>query len=59
MEDPLNKNKLRNDIIDHLVENKLVADLICDQYGNYVIQKALQVTDGFKFMAVIHVYLLF
>lgn len=55
MEDNENKNKLRNEIINTLLENKLVAELICDQYGNYVIQKALQVSDGLKFMEIIHV----
>lgn len=38
-----------------MIENKLICELICDQYGNYVVQKALQVTDGLKFMAIIHV----
>jgi hypothetical protein len=59
MDDPVNKNKLRNDIVDHLVDCKLVAELICDLYGNYVVQKALQVIDGLKFMAVIHVLLIY
>jgi hypothetical protein len=38
-----------------MIENKLICELICDQFGNYVVQKALQVTDGLKFMAIIHV----
>ena len=42
-----------------MLENKLIGELICDQFGNYVIQKALQVSDGFRFMAIIHVINLF
>jgi hypothetical protein len=33
----------------------MVGDLICDQFGNYVIQKALQVSEPNKFMILIMV----
>jgi hypothetical protein len=55
MEDPINNNKLRHDIINTLIENKHVSELISDVYGNYVIQKALYVSEGVKFMEIINV----
>jgi hypothetical protein len=52
---------LKNDLIDYLINSKLIGDLIADKYGNYgiisfkiVVQKALQVTDGIRFLAIIH-----
>ena len=54
LEDPLNNNMLRNGIIDNLISNKLITELICDQFGNYVIQKALMMSDGMRFLGIIH-----
>ena len=42
-------------IIDALVETKLVSDILTDIYGNYVIQKALQVSEGLRFLSIIQV----
>jgi hypothetical protein len=56
MEDHLSNYKLRNDIINTLIEYKLIGDLICDVYGNYVIQKSLYVSKGEKFLEIIDVY---
>lgn len=55
MEDPYNNYKLRHDIIDTLIENKWIGELICDVYGNYVIQKSLYVSTGEKLMEIINV----
>jgi hypothetical protein len=55
VEDLSNKNKMRNDIIQYIITNNLASELISDQFGNYVVQKALQVSDGFQFMTIIHV----
>ena len=33
-------------LIEYMVKNKLVKDLIIDQFGNYVVQKALIITKG-------------
>ena len=46
-------NKHRNIMIDHIINNKLIPEVISDQYGNYVIQKALQVSDGLRFLTII------
>ena len=40
-------------LINHMIENKLIGEMISDQYGNYVIQKALNVTSGPLFMNII------
>jgi len=39
--------------ISKLIASKAIPDLIMDQYGNYVVQKALSVTDGMQFMEII------
>ena len=41
-------------IIQCIIDNKLVKDMITDQYGNYVVQKALNVTKGYTFSNIIH-----
>lgn len=33
----------------------MVSEILSDQYGNYVIQKALQVSEGLKFLSIIQV----
>ena len=33
-------------LIEYMVKNKLIKDLIIDQFGNYVVQKALIITKG-------------
>jgi len=38
--------KLKNEIIEKLVSKKIISELILDQYGNYVVQKALSATSG-------------
>ena len=53
---PLSKKKFSSNVIDkyiiqdddlsiklinHMIENKLIGEMISDQYGNYVIQKAI------------------
>lgn len=65
---PLSKKKFSSNVIDkyiiqdddlsiklinHMIENKLIGEMISDQYGNYVIQKALNVTSGPLFMNII------
>jgi hypothetical protein len=54
---------MKNDLIDYMINAKLVGELIGDKFGNYgkkkffniiVVQKALQVTDGMRFLAIIH-----
>ena len=55
MEDPFNNNKLRNDIVNALIENRYISELIYDVFGNYVVQKALFVSEGVKFMEIINV----
>jgi hypothetical protein len=55
IEDNQNNNYIRTELINYLIENKLVGELIGDKYGNYVIQKALQMSNGISFLAIIHV----
>jgi hypothetical protein len=38
-----------------MIESKVITELIGDKFGNYVIQKALQMSDGINFLAIIHV----
>ena len=40
-------------LINYMLENKLVKDLIIDQYGNYVVQKALSISNGNTFLEII------
>lgn len=46
---------MRNEILKYMIDNKLIGELICDQFGNYVIQKSLQVSNGLQFMEIIKV----
>ena len=41
-------------LVKYLIDNKLIREMITDQYGNYVVQKALNVTSGYPFMQIIH-----
>ena len=41
-------------LINYLINNKLIREMITDQYGNYVVQKALNITNGYLFMTIIH-----
>ena len=36
-------------LIDYMIKNDLIKELIIDQYGNYVVQKALNITKGETF----------
>ena len=40
-------------LIKHIIDSKVIPEMIKDQYGNYVIQKALTVTSGSIFMSII------
>ena len=40
-------------LIKHMIDSKVIPEMIKDQYGNYVIQKALTVTSGSIFMSII------
>ena len=40
-------------LIDYMIKNELVKELIIDQYGNYVVQKALNITKGDTFNKII------
>ena len=40
-------------LIKHMLDSKVIPEMIKDQYGNYVIQKALSVTNGSIFMSII------
>ncbi len=40
-------------LIEYMVKNKLVKDLIIDHYGNYVVQKALSISNGNTFIEII------
>ena len=40
-------------LINYMINNKLVKDLIVDQYGNYVVQKALSISNGNTFIQII------
>ena len=48
--------KLRNNLIDVLIKNNVTSKIIGDQYGNYIIQKALKVSDGIRFLNIIQVF---
>jgi hypothetical protein len=41
------------DLMQHLIDNKIIGEMILDQYGNYVVQKALKKTKGDMFMEII------
>lgn len=60
---PLSKSKFSSNVIDKIlnlngemakqlivliIENKYVGKIICDQYGNYVIQHALEICDNLQ-----------
>jgi len=47
------ESKYRAMFISKLISTKAVPELLVDQYGNYVVQKALSVTDGMQFMEII------
>ena len=55
MDDASNNFKLRHNIINTLIEKKYIAELICDVYGNYVAQKALNVSEGNQFIEILNV----
>ena len=40
-------------LINYMINNKLIKDLIVDQYGNYVVQKALSISNGNTFIQII------
>ena len=40
-------------LMQHLIDNKIIGEMILDQYGNYVVQKALKKTKGDMFMEII------
>ena len=40
-------------LINYMIEKKLIKDLIVDQYGNYVVQKALSISNGKTFINLI------
>ena len=42
-------------LLDGLLKPNVIQEIIADQYGNYVVQKALQVSDGMRFMNIIQV----
>lgn len=52
---------LRDSLIDKMIDSKCVGDLIADQFGNYgkkiylniVVQKALKVSNGIRFIEII------
>ena len=46
-------NKDSISLINYMLENKLVKDLIIDHYGNYVVQKALSISNGNTFIQII------
>ena len=46
-------NKDSISLINYMLENKLVKDLIIDHYGNYVVQKALSISNGNTFIEII------
>ena len=48
---------LRNNLIDVLTKGNTTSKIIGDQYGNYIIQKALKVSDGLMFLNIIQVRL--
>lgn len=41
-------------LLTYLGDNKVIREMIMDKYGNYVVQKALNVTDGRVFLRIIH-----
>jgi hypothetical protein len=55
LDDDVTYNNTKNELIDYMINSKLIAELIGDKFGNYVVQKALQVSDGMRFLAIIHV----
>lgn len=42
----INNNVNTDKIIHNMVQNNLIKEIVVDQYGNYVIQKALAVSEG-------------
>ena len=40
-------------LINYMIENKLIKDLIINHYGNYVVQKALSISNGNTFIEII------
>ena len=40
-------------LINYMIENKLIKDLIINHYGNYVVQKALSISNGNTFIQII------
>ena len=42
----MKKDEFSKMIIDDLIKNNQVKDIIKDQYGNYVIQKAMSISDS-------------
>ena len=32
-------------LVEHMIKNNLIKDIIKDQYGNYVVQKAMHISD--------------
>ena len=44
---------IKDKVIDKLIEKNNVSTLICDQYGNYIIQKSLSLIEGKQFKTMI------
>ena len=42
----MKKDEFSKMIIDDIINNNQVKDIIKDQYGNYVIQKAMSISDS-------------
>ena len=42
----MKKDEFSKMIIDDIIKNNQVKDIIKDQYGNYVIQKAMSISDS-------------
>ena len=41
----MKKDKFSKMIIDDIIKNNQIKDMITDQFGNYVIQKAMNISD--------------
>ena len=44
---------IKDKVIDKLIEKNNVTTLICDQFGNYIIQKCLPLIEGKQFKSMI------
>ena len=42
----MKKDEFSNLIINDIIKNKQIKDIIKDQFGNYVIQKAMSISDS-------------